>query len=122
LRGDDARICVEAGAAAIWVSNHGERQLDRAVSTASAVQRVRRAVGESVQVYVDGVSIRASTILTAPALGADAVFAGRSPLLAPADGDPGVRRRHDELRTELTEALRLSGAATPRDTLGLGLL
>lgn len=121
LRGDDAQICAEAGAAAIWVSNHGGRQLDRAVSTASALPRVRRAVGESVQVYVDGGIRSGLDILTGLALGADAVFAGRPPLLALADGDPGVRRWHDELRTELIEAMRLSGATTPRDTLGLSL-
>lgn len=122
LRGDDARTCVEAGAAAIWVSNHGGRQLDRAVSTASALPRVRHAVGESVQVYVDGGIRSGLDILTALALGADAVFAGRPPLLALADGDRGVGRWHDELRTELSEAMRLSGAATPRDTLGLSVL
>jgi 4-hydroxymandelate oxidase len=122
LRGDDARMCVEAGAAAIWVSNHGGRQLDRVVSTASALPRVRQAVGESVQVYVDGGIRSGLDILTALALGADAVFAGRPPLLALADGDAGVRRWHDELRTELTEAMCLSGATTPRDTLGLSVL
>lgn len=119
LRGDDARICVDAGAAAIWVSNHGGRQLDRAVTTASALPKVRAAVGESVEVYVDGGLRSGIDILTALALGADAVFAGRPPLLALADGEPGVRRWHNELATELQEALRLAGAATLRDTLGL---
>jgi 4-hydroxymandelate oxidase len=122
LRGDDARMCVEAGAAAIWVSNHGGRQLDRAVSSASALPRVRQAVGESVEVYVDGGIRSGLDILTALALGADAVFAGRQPLLALADGDRGVRRWHAELHTELSEAMCLSGAATPRDTLGLSVL
>jgi 4-hydroxymandelate oxidase len=119
LRGDDALICVEAGAGAVWVSNHGGRQLDRAVSTASALPRVREAVGESVPVYVDGGIRSGLDILTALALGADAVFAGRPPLLALAEGDAGVGRWHAELRAELSEAMCLAGATTPRDTLGL---
>lgn len=119
LRGEDAKTCVEAGADGIWVSNHGGRQLDRAISTASALPRVREAVGESAQVFVDGGIRSGLDILTALALGADAVFAGRPPLLALAGGEPGVRRWHDELRTELGEAMRLSGASAPRDTLGL---
>ena len=122
LRGDDARTCLDAGAAAIWVSNHGGRQLDRAVSTASALPRVREAVGEQASVYVDGGIRSGLDILTALALGADTVFAGRPPLLALAEGDRGVRRWHDELRAELSEAMRLAGATTPRDTLGLQVL
>jgi 4-hydroxymandelate oxidase len=119
LRGDDAAMCVEAGAAAVWVSNHGGRQLDRAVSTARALPEVRAAVGETVEVYVDGGLRSGVDHLTALALGADAVFAGRSPLLALAQGEPGVRRWHAELEVVLTEALRLVGASTPRDTHGL---
>lgn len=119
LRGADARMCVDAGAAAVWVSNHGGRQLDRVVSTATALPRVREAVGESVQVYVDGGVRSGLDVLAALALGADAVLLGRQPLLALAEGDGGVRRWHAELRTELSEAMRLAGAVTPGDTHGL---
>ena len=122
LRGDDARPCVDAGAAAVWVSNHGGRQLDRSVSTATALPIVRAAVGESVEVYVDGGLTSGLDILTALALGADAAFAGRAPLLALADGETGVRRWHDEIRGEFTEALRLSGGTTPRDARGLAAM
>ncbi len=119
LRGDDAARCVDAGAAAIWVSNHGGRQLDRAVSTTVALPVVRAAVGDRVEVYVDGGLTSGLDMVTAHALGADATFAGRAPLLALAGGEPGVRRWHDEIRAELTEALRLSGSTTPRDARGL---
>lgn len=122
LRGDDARTCVDAGAAAVWVSNHGGRQLDRSISTATALPIVRAAVGESVEVYVDGGLTSGLDILTALALGADAAFAGRAPLLALADGETGVRRWHDEIRGEFTEALRLSGGTTPRDARGLAAI
>lgn len=116
LHADDARLAVDAGAAAVWVSNHGGRQLDRVVSTASALPVVRAAVGESVAVYADGGIRSGLDMLTALALGADAVFAGRAPLLALAGGEPGVGRWHDEIRAELTEAMRLAGASTPGDT------
>lgn len=61
LRGDDAVRCRDAGAAAVWVSHHGGRQLDRAVSTARAVPSVRAAVGPGHQVYVDGECAAVST-------------------------------------------------------------
>src|SRR4029077_13543635 len=54
LRGDDALRCLHAGADAIWVSNHGGRQLDRAVPTAHALREVAAAVGDRCEVYVDG--------------------------------------------------------------------
>ena len=62
LRPDDARRCVEAGAAAVWVSNHGGRQLDRAAATADCLPAVADEVGGEVEVYVDGgVRIRPRT-------------------------------------------------------------
>ena len=63
--------CVDAGAAAVWVSNHGGRQLDRAVATAQALPEVVDAVDGAAEVYVDGGhSRRPRTSLTALALGA----------------------------------------------------
>jgi len=55
MRPDDARRAIQAGAGAVWVSNHGGRQLDRTVSTAVALPSVVRAVGDEAEVYVDGV-------------------------------------------------------------------
>ncbi len=116
----DARRCVDAGAAAVWVSNHGGRQLDCALSTAAALDAVVRAVGDDAEVYVDGGVRTARHALVAAAIGADAVFLGRLPLYAlAADGSAGVVRLLAELRTDLVEALRLSGTpqwdAVPRD-------
>ena len=54
LRADDARRSVQAGAAAVWVSNHGGRQLDRAAATAACLPDVRGAVEGAAEVYVDG--------------------------------------------------------------------
>ena len=116
----DARRCVEAGAAAVWVSNHGGRQLDYAVPTAEALGQVAAAVDSDAQLYVDGGIRCGRHALVAASLGADAVFVGRSPFYALADeGERGVVRLLEELGSELREALRLAGApvwtVVPRD-------
>lgn len=119
LRPDDARGCVVAGAAAVWVSNHGGRQLDRTAATPACLPAVVAAVGESVPVYVDGGVRSGLDVLAALALGADAVFCGRGPLLALVEGEPGAARWHAELRVEVEEALRLAGCRSVADTRGL---
>ncbi|MBB6629415.1 alpha-hydroxy-acid oxidizing protein [Nocardioides sp. KIGAM211] len=121
LRGDDARRCVQAGAAAVWVSNHGGRQLDRAAPTAACLPDVVAAVGEDAEVYVDGGVRSGLDLLAALALGADAVFLGRLPLLALVDGADGVAALHATLREETREALRLAGCRTVVDTHGIVL-
>jgi 4-hydroxymandelate oxidase len=116
LHPDDARRCVDAGAAAVWVSNHGGRQLDRAVTTVEALPAVADAVSGAAEVYVDGGVRRGSDALAAAALGARAVFLGRPPLFALADAGPaGVERLLVELADEVREALRLAGAARLAD-------
>ena len=89
LRPEDALRSVQAGAGAVWVSNHGGRQLDRAASTAACLPDVVAAVGERAEVYVDGGLRSGLDVLAALTLGADAVFFGRSPLLALVDGTAG---------------------------------
>jgi 4-hydroxymandelate oxidase len=120
LRPDDAQRCVQAGADALWVSNHGGRQLDRVVATALCVAPIREAVGKAAEIYVDGGVRSGLDVLLATALGADAVFVGR-PLfhaLAAAGAD-GVTRALAELAAELVESLRLSGCATMAETTGI---
>lgn len=120
LRGDDARRCVSAGAAAVWVSNHGGRQLDQAVATRWCVEEVRSAVGGSAEVYVDGGVRTGLHVLGGIALGADAVFVGRPLYYAlAAGGEDGVRRGLGELRTELGESMRLAGSPRLADAAGL---
>lgn len=109
LRGDDAARCVEAGAAAVWVSNHGGRQLDRSISTAHALPDVVAGAGEDAEVYVDGGLRTGLDILAALTLGARATFLGRLPLWALADGADAVLRMHRELQEELVESMRLAG-------------
>jgi 4-hydroxymandelate oxidase len=110
LRPDDARRCLEAGASAVWVSNHGGRQLDYAAPTATRLAAVVQEVGASCEVYVDGGVRTARHALAALALGARGVFLGRLPVYAlAAGGDHGVRRMFQELDAELVDALMLSG-------------
>jgi 4-hydroxymandelate oxidase len=118
----DARRCVDAGAAAVWVSNHGGRQLDQVWSSAEALPEIVDEVGEEVEVYVDGGVRRGTHALAAAALGARAVFLGRPALYAlAADGSSGVARLLRDLAVELEEALRLSGHVAP-DGVGRELL
>lgn len=120
LRGDDARRCVDAGAGAIWVSNHGGRQLDYAAATADCLAQVAAEVGSAAEVYVDGGVREARHVLAALALGARAAFLGRLPLFALAvDGASGVHRLLADLEDELADALMLAGCSSvsqiPRD-------
>jgi 4-hydroxymandelate oxidase len=121
LRADDARRCVHAGAAAVWVSNHGGRQLDRAASTAACLPEVVAAVAGDTPVYVDGGVRSGLDVLAALSLGADAVFLGRLPVWALVGGEPGVARMHAELLVETTEAFRLAGCRTVADTRGIAV-
>lgn len=119
LRPDDARRCVDAGARAVWVSNHGGRQLDRTVATVDALPAVVAEVGGEAEVYVDGGVRSGLDIVAATAAGAAAVFLGRSPLLALVEGEAGVARLHRALTEQVTEVLRLSGCRTIADTRGI---
>ncbi|WP_114906095.1 alpha-hydroxy acid oxidase [Ornithinimicrobium murale] len=109
LRPDDAVRSVEAGASAVWVSNHGGRQLDRSLPTAQALPAVASAVADSVEVYVDGGIRSGLDVLAALALGARAAFLGRLPLWALLGGAESVLRMHRDLGAELEEAMQLAG-------------
>lgn len=118
LRGDDAATMVAAGAAAVWVSNHGGRQLDQAVASATALPEVADAVaGTGAEVYVDGGIRRAEHVLAALALGARAVFLGRAVIWSLAAGGPGQAGGADgvadmlaEMSSDLAHVMKLAGA------------
>lgn len=110
LRGDEARRCVEAGARAVIVSNHGGRHLDTVVTTAQALPEVVAAVGRHAEVYVDGGLRRGTDVLKALALGARAVLIGRPAVWGLAvNGADGVRDVLRHLRDELARAMALAG-------------
>lgn len=124
LRADDACRAVAAGAAAVWVSNHGGRQLDRSIATATALPLVRSGLDEAghaaVEVYVDG-GVRGGTdVLAAVTMGASGVFLGRLPLLAlAAGGERQVSRTLARIDAELLEALTLAGCPDLASTRGI---
>jgi 4-hydroxymandelate oxidase len=113
LRADDARRAVDHGAKAVIVSNHGGRQLDTAIPTAWALPEVVRAVGDEVEVYVDGGIRKGTDILKAISLGANAVLVGR-PLLwgLSVNGAAGCRSVLEILEKEFKLAMALSGSPT----------
>jgi 4-hydroxymandelate oxidase len=116
LRGDDAVACVESGASAIVVSNHGGRQLDTAVTSAEALPEVVEAVAGRAEVYVDGGIRRGTDVVKALALGARAVLVGRPIVWGLATGGAaGVRAVLDGYRQELERSLALCGSPTLAD-------
>ncbi len=114
LRADDARDCVGAGAAGLVVSNHGGRQLDRAVASVYALPEVVAAV--DVPVLVDGGLRSGTDVLGALALGARAVLIGRPVLWAlAADGSAGVGACLAAYDADLAVAMALAGCARVAD-------
>lgn len=119
LRGDDAVSSLEAGASGVLVSNHGGRQLDRALPTADALPEVVAAIGGSAPVLVDGGIRSGLDVLAALALGADAVLVGRPILRAlMADGEQGVTRALETFQHELAHSMRLAGATALAEITG----
>lgn len=110
---EDAVLAVEHGADAVWVSNHGGRQLDGCAAPVDVLEEVVRAVAGRVPVFVDGGVRRGTDVVAALALGAAAVFVGRPVLYAlAAGGETGVRQALALLGEELRNAMALLG--TPR--------
>jgi 4-hydroxymandelate oxidase len=113
LTAEDAALACEHGADAVWVSNHGGRQLDTVAATADVLEECVQAVAGRAEVYVDGGIRRGTDVLAALALGARAVFAGRPWLYALASGGPdGVVEAAGVLRAELETAMALLGTPT----------
>lgn len=112
----DARQAVERGVAGIVVSNHGGRQLDGVPATIDVLPEIADAVAGQVEVLVDGGVRRGTDVLKALALGARAVLIGRPYVYGLAvDGETGVRRVLEMLRTEFELALALAGCPSACD-------
>jgi isopentenyl diphosphate isomerase/L-lactate dehydrogenase-like FMN-dependent dehydrogenase len=114
LTREDAVLAVEHGVDAIWVSNHGGRQLDGVAASIDALPEVVEAVGGDCEVYVDGGFRRGTDVVKALALGARAAFVGR-PVAAglAVGGEAGVARVLELLRREIELALGLLGCTSP---------
>jgi L-lactate dehydrogenase (cytochrome)/(S)-mandelate dehydrogenase len=113
---DAVRAVDDVGATGVVVSNHGGRQLNATSASLDALPAIADAVGDRATVLLDG-GIRCGTdVVTALALGADAVLIGRPFLygLAVAGAD-GVAAVLDILGTEIRQTLLLMGVASVRD-------
>jgi L-lactate dehydrogenase (cytochrome) len=110
---EDARRAVDIGADALVVSNHGGRQLDGVAPTLRVLPEVVSAVGDRIEVLLDGGIRRGSDIAKALCLGARAVLAGRAYAYGlAAAGSAGVARAIEILRTDLLRTLKLLGCAS----------
>lgn len=109
----DARRAADCGVSAIMVSNHGGRQLDGVPGAIDCIVPIVDAVGDRVEVILDGGVRRGTHILKALALGARAVSIGRPYLFGLASaGEQGVDRALEMLRSELARSLTLMGRSS----------
>ena len=110
---DDARRAVDIGCAGIVLSNHGGRQLDGSRSAFDQLAEIVDAVGDRIDVMMDGGIQRGTHILKALSLGAKAVGLGRYYLYPlAAAGQPGVERALGQLRAELERGMKLMGCTS----------
>jgi L-lactate dehydrogenase (cytochrome) len=112
---EDARAAASAGAQALVVSNHGGRQLDSAPSTIAALPAIADAVGDRLDVLVDGGIRGGLDVMKALACGARAALMGRAWVFAlAAMGEAGVARLLESTRNELRVSLALAGIDAAR--------
>jgi len=110
---EDAKIALEHGIEAIYVSNHGGRQLDHGKGGMDVLPEVVDAVGGRAEVIVDGGFLRGTDIVKAMALGANAVGIGRLQGLAlAAGGEAGLVRALELLEDEVQRCLGLLGVTS----------
>jgi L-lactate dehydrogenase (cytochrome) len=106
----DARRAVEIGCTGIVISNHGGRQLDGSRASFDQLAEIVDAVGQDIDVIMDGGIQRGTHVLKALSLGAKAVGIGRAYLYPlAAAGQPGVERALGLLQTEIVRGMKLMG-------------
>jgi L-lactate dehydrogenase (cytochrome) len=107
---EDARLAADSGADALIVSNHGGRQLDGAPSSIAALPAIAEAVGDRIEVWMDGGIRSGQDVLKAWALGARGTLIGRSFLYGlGAMGEAGVTRCLEIIRNELDLTMAFCG-------------
>jgi heme/flavin dehydrogenase (mycofactocin system) len=115
-RVDDARRAVEAGVSAISVSNHGGNNLDGTPASIRLLPSIAAAVGDDIQILLDGGVRRGGDVVKALALGADAVLIGRAYLWGlAANGQAGVENVLDILRGGIDSAILGLGHSSVHD-------
>jgi pre-mycofactocin synthase len=116
VRVDDAKRAVDAGVSAITVSNHGGNNLDGTPAAIRCLPAIADAVGDQVEVLLDGGIRRGSDVVKAVALGARAVMIGRAYLWGlAANGQAGVENVLDILNGGIDSALRGLGKSSIHD-------
>jgi L-lactate dehydrogenase (cytochrome) len=119
---DDARLAVQSGADALIVSNHGGRQLDGAQSSIEALPAIVDAVGQQIEVHMDGGIRSGQDVVKARALGAKGVYIGRSMLYGlGAMGEAGVTKALEIIHKELDLTMAFCGR-TQMDTVDKSIL
>lgn len=109
---EDAHRAVDIGATAIMVSNHGGRQLDGSRAPFDQIAELRDAVGDKIEIILDGGIRRGTHVLKALAAGATACSGGRMYLYAlAAAGQPGIERALCNLRAEIERDMKLLGVS-----------
>ncbi len=110
---EDARRAVTIGCTGIVLSNHGGRQLDGSRAAFDQLAEIVDAVGDRIDVLMDGGVQRGTHVLKALSLGAKAVGLGRYYLYPlAAAGQAGVERALGQLRTEIERDMKLMGCST----------
>ena len=113
LDAEDAKMALNVGADAIIVSNHGGRQLDGALSSIKALPAILDAVGDKVEVHMDGGIRSGQDILKAVALGAKGTYIGRTFIYGlGAMGEAGVTKALEVLHKEMDISMALCGHRT----------
>jgi L-lactate dehydrogenase (cytochrome) len=119
---EDARLAVDTGADALIVSNHGGRQLDGAPSSISALPAIAEAVGDKIEVHMDGGIRSGQHVLKAVALGAKGTYIGRAMLYGlGAMGEQGVTTALNLIHKELDLSMAFCGR-TDINTVDRGIL
>ncbi len=107
---EDARLAAQSGADALIVSNHGGRQLDGAESSITALPAIVDAVGDKIEVHMDGGVRSGQDVIKALALGARGVYIGRAFLYGlGAMGGEGVTKCLEIIRKELDITMAFCG-------------
>ncbi len=118
---DDAEGLVELGVDGLWVSNHGGRQLDGAVSSLESLAAISDRLNGRLPMVLDSGVRRGSDVLKAKALGANISAIGRAALYGAVAGEEGVARVLDIMLDEITRSMKLAGkpsfSAISRDLL-----
>lgn len=112
----DAEAACKAGADVIYISNHGGRVMDYMAGTVEGLADIKKAVGDSVKIIIDGGFRNGADVFKALALGADYVAIGRPAVIAVMGGSAaGLKLQLDEWKEELLRTMLLTGTEKLND-------